>query len=68
MFFTVVCKELTGENCGFVARGGTPEEAKNNFYAHGAESPTHRERYVSATAGEKSVFSKRLDEYLSRQK
>lgn len=67
MSFTIVCKKLTDENCDFVARGETREETKSNFYAHGAGSPLHRERYRSATEKDKAEFAKKLDEYLAQQ-
>jgi hypothetical protein len=61
------CKDLTGEDCDFVAHGETAEEAKSNFYQHGAESPLHKEKYNSATPEEAEAFSKKLDEYLAEK-
>jgi predicted small metal-binding protein len=65
--YKINCKELTGEECDFVAEGGTKEEVKERFYAHGAESPIHKEKYHSSTDEEASAFGQKIDEYLSRQ-
>jgi hypothetical protein len=65
--YKITCKELTGENCEFVAEGDTKGAAKDIFYKHGAESPLHQEHYKSATDEEKTTFSLKLDEYLDKQ-
>ena len=65
--YRIMCKELTEENCDFVAEGATREEVKNNFYAHGAESPLHKEMYETATAEQAVDFGKKIDEYLGKQ-
>ena len=65
--YTITCKELTGEACDFVAEGATKEEAKERFYAHGAESPLHKEAYESATDEAAASFGIKIDEYLARQ-
>ena len=62
--FKISCKELTNKECDFVSEGETAEEAKANFYKHGAESPLHKEAYENATDEEKANFSKKVDEYL----
>ncbi len=66
--FKIICKELTGEECDFVATGETPEQAKEIFYKHGAESEIHKERYNTASLEEKAAFGRQLDEYLEKQK
>lgn len=63
--FTIKCSELTNTECDFVAEGETKEEAKKNFYAHGAESPLHKEKYHAATKEEKTSFGIKIDEYLA---
>lgn len=65
--YEINCKELTGEDCDFVAQGETAEEAKANFYKHGAESPMHQEKHQNATPEEKEAFSKKIDEHLAKQ-
>jgi hypothetical protein len=65
--YKITCKELTDTNCDFVAEGNTPEEAKSNFYAHGAKSPTHKAQYESATDESKAEFGKKVDEHLAKQ-
>ncbi|MEX0916961.1 MAG: hypothetical protein WDZ90_00310 [Candidatus Paceibacterota bacterium] len=63
--YKIVCRELTGEECAFVAQGATKEEVKENFYAHGAESSIHKEWYHSASKEEASAFSEKIDELLN---
>ena len=63
--FKISCKELTNTECDFVSEGETAEEAKANFYKHGAESSLHKEAHENATDEEKEIFSKKVDEYLS---
>lgn len=65
--FKISCKELTNTECDFVSEGETAEEAKANFYKHGAESSLHKEAYENATDEEKANFSKKIDEHLSSQ-
>ena len=65
--YKIICKEMTGENCDFVATADTADEAKKIFYAHGAEAETHRARYETATPEEKEAFGIALDEYLAKQ-
>ena len=65
--FKIKCSELTGETCDFVAEGETKEDAKANFYKHGAESEVHREMYNTATDEQKAEFGKKVDEYLVKQ-
>lgn len=65
--YEIKCRELTGEDCDFVVQEESPEKAKEVFYAHGAESPLHKERYLSAPAEEKEAFGKMLDEHLAKQ-
>lgn len=67
MLYRIICRELTNEDCGFITDGLTMEEAKNNFYRHGAESPIHQAQYHSATEEEKAEFSKKLEDYLKAQ-
>jgi len=63
----IVCKDLTGEQCDFVAQGATAEEAKTAFYQHGEQSELHKEKYMAATREEAAEFGKKLDSYLSSQ-
>ncbi len=65
--YKIICKELTGEECDFEAVGRTTEEVKNNFYAHGAQSPIHKEAYENVTDEDAAKFGKEIDEYLMRQ-
>ena len=65
--YKIVCKDLTNEDCDFTIEAESAAEAKEHFYAHGAESPIHKDSYVSATAEEKAAFGKQLDEYLAAQ-
>ena len=73
--YKIICKELThrldsgqaDEVCDFVAEGATKEEAKNNFYTHGAEASLHKEMYENASDEEAEDFGKKLDEYLAQQ-
>lgn len=59
--YKIICKELIGEQCDFEAVGETKEEAKNNFYKHGEDSPLHKEAYENATDEEVVDFAKKLD-------
>ncbi|MBI2484514.1 hypothetical protein HYV71_05035 [Candidatus Uhrbacteria bacterium] len=65
--YTIICKELTGEQCDFKAEGATHEDVKTVFYRHGADSDLHREKYHSATPEEAAEFGKKVDAYLERQ-
>jgi hypothetical protein len=65
--YKITCKELTGQDCEFVAEGDTKETTKEIFYKHGADSPLHQEHYKSATDEEKATFGKKVDEYLAKQ-
>ncbi|MBI2035951.1 MAG: hypothetical protein HYT12_04730 [Candidatus Liptonbacteria bacterium] len=67
MYYSINCKDLTGEECNFVAGGGTPEEVKDIFYSHHAESSIHEEKYYSATDEERERLEKKLEEYLEKQ-
>lgn len=64
---TIQCSLLTDTSCDFVAEGETKEEVKEKFYQHGAETPLHQEKYLSATDDEKAAFGKKVDEYLTAQ-
>jgi hypothetical protein len=65
--YTIICKEMTGKDCGFVATAETTEKAKKIFYQHGAEADIHKEHYATASSEEKAAFGKTLDEYLAKQ-
>jgi len=65
--FKITCKELTDSDCDNVTEAETKEEAKNKFFAHGAESPVHAEKMKAATDEQKAEFGKKLDEYLNAQ-
>ena len=65
--YKINCKELTGETCDFSVEGESKKEVADKFYAHGAESPLHKEKYYSATEEDKTGFAKKLDEYLKAQ-
>jgi hypothetical protein len=65
--FKITCKEMTGSECDFTCEGATAEEAKKTFYAHGAESPMHKEAHDNATPEQMEAFGKKLDEYLAKQ-
>lgn len=65
--YTIKCGELTGEECDFVVEGATKEETKDRFYAHGAESPIHKEKYYSASDEDKAGFEKEVDKHLAGQ-
>lgn len=64
---TIKCSLLTDTACDFVTEGETKEEVKNNFYQHGAETPMHQEKYLSATDEEKAAFGRKVDKYLAAQ-
>ena len=65
--YKIKCSEMTPATCDFTVEAETKEEAKNKFYAHGAESDIHKEKYENASEEEKAEFGKKLDEYLSAQ-
>lgn len=65
--FKIKCRELVEEECDFEASGETKEDVKRSFFAHGAESPMHREKYNNETDEEKEELSKKIDEYLAGQ-
>jgi len=62
----IKCSELTETSCDFVAEGATAEEAKENFYKHGGESPLHKEAHATATEEQKAAFGQKVDEYLAK--
>jgi hypothetical protein len=65
--YTIKCKELTATECDFVAEGATKEDVKEKFYAHGAESTIHKEKYHSATKEEADEFGQKIDAYLDKR-